>query len=292
MKIMRCNINLYYLYVFLDKDKIPYYIGQTLYYKQRKQSHNSRVKNKKYTSFKYEKARLLIREGFPLKIKLLHKNLNKKQANTLESYYINKYKLANTLDKKITKKSYKHGLCYTQVYRAWVNMRARCNNPKNNEFDNYGKRGIKVCKSWDKSFLSFYKDIGEPPSKKHSLERINNNKGYSKLNCKWATMSQQARNTRRVKKLTYRGINKTLVEWSEELDISYTTLRKRLRDGWDVEKTFNTPLNQHLHLLTYKGKTQNLKKWAEELDINVKTLRDRVNKSKWGVVKALNTPVN
>lgn len=88
----------------------------------------------------------------------------------------------------------------TKEYRCWRNMKERCHNINNGEYKNYGARGIKVCPKWRNSFLSFIKDIGRAPSKTHSLDRINNNKGYSPSNCRWATPIQQANNKRNNKK--------------------------------------------------------------------------------------------
>jgi len=88
----------------------------------------------------------------------------------------------------------KHGQCGTPMYRAWAQMIQRCTNPDNRHFHNYGGRGITVCDEW-KSFDRFKADMGERPPGL-SLDRIDNNRGYSKENCRWATHSQQMRNRR------------------------------------------------------------------------------------------------
>lgn len=82
----------------------------------------------------------------------------------------------------------------TKTYKAWNDMRQRCNNPKSQRFHNYGGRGIKVCKRWD-SFEIFFKDMGEAPINK-SLDRINNDGNYELSNCRWATAKEQASNRR------------------------------------------------------------------------------------------------
>ena len=86
----------------------------------------------------------------------------------------------------------------TYLYHIWCAMRKRCNNKNDPAFINYGGRGITVCKRWD-DFNLFKKDIGERPNKKLTLERVNNNSGYSPSNCKWATRSEQNLNKRKKK---------------------------------------------------------------------------------------------
>lgn len=78
-------------------------------------------------------------------------------------------------------------------------MVARCNNPDHKDFKHYGGRGISVCVRWQASFHNFIIDMGARPTPKHSLERRNNNLGYSPSNCVWATKSEQVRNMRTTK---------------------------------------------------------------------------------------------
>lgn len=90
-----------------------------------------------------------------------------------------------------------HGMTNTSEYRSWHHMKGRCLNPKDYDYKNYGGRGIDICQDWVDSFESFYKDMGPKPSRNHSLERIDNSKGYNKENCKWATRKEQNNNQRK-----------------------------------------------------------------------------------------------
>lgn len=90
----------------------------------------------------------------------------------------------------------RHGFSRTVEHRNWRNMRDRCTNPKHQVYHSYGGRGINVCDRWlgPNGFENFISDMGWKPTPSHSLERIDNNKGYEPSNCKWATKKEQAQN--------------------------------------------------------------------------------------------------
>lgn len=137
-----------------------------------------------------------------------------------------------------------HGLTHTSEFHTWCAMRKRCDINKANkeDFDLYAGRGITVCERWLNSFENFIEDMGMKPSPKHSIDRIDNNKGYYKENCRWATNKQQSRNKRDNFYITYNNEIKTLVEWCEELNLNYKTIYARLKvSKWSVEKAFTTP---------------------------------------------------
>ena len=90
----------------------------------------------------------------------------------------------------------KHGMRYTPEYSSWYNMKGRCLNHHNKDFAYYGGRGIIVARRWQNSFSAFLADMGLRPTPKHTLDRIDNNKGYFPTNCRWATRKQQSQNKR------------------------------------------------------------------------------------------------
>lgn len=124
------------------------------------------------------------------------------------------------------------------VYFSWRSMRSRCYNPKNPSFQHYGGRGISVCEQWRDNYDKFFEDMGDRPEGK-SLDRINNELGYSPENCRWATMKEQLNNQRRNRRLTLAGETKTLSQWSDALNVSQDTLHKRL-ERMTVEKALKT----------------------------------------------------
>ena len=87
------------------------------------------------------------------------------------------------------------GNAHTRVYRIWNAMKQRCQNPNQPHYERYGGRGITVCDRWQK-FAEFYADMGDPPTDQHSIDRIDNDRGYEPGNCRWATLIEQAQNKR------------------------------------------------------------------------------------------------
>lgn len=140
-----------------------------------------------------------------------------------------------------------HGMSDTRIYNIWSGMKSRCNYPRNVEYQNYGGRGICVCQEWDSSFESFYKWAAENGySDDLTIERIDNDRGYSPDNCRWATYKEQANNRRGLRKITYKGETKTISDWAREYGMSHETLRYRLDvSGWDIEKALTTEVKKY-----------------------------------------------
>jgi hypothetical protein len=123
----------------------------------------------------------------------------------------------------------KHGEAHkTKEWRAWRNMKTRCLNPANHAYKNYGGRGILICESWLNSYENFLFDMGRCP-KNFSLERENNEIGYCKENCKWASRLEQSNNRRNVIKITHNGRTLTTSQWAREIGISTDAMSGRLK---------------------------------------------------------------
>lgn len=129
---------------------------------------------------------------------------------------------------------------HSPTYSSWAAMIERCTNIKYAHFDRYGGRGIKVCKRWLK-FENFLEDMGERPTK-HTLDRINSDKNYTKKNCRWSTQKEQCNNKNNNITITYAGVIYTLAEASIKFDISHKTLYMRKKRGFSDNRCIEQPL--------------------------------------------------
>jgi hypothetical protein len=114
-------------------------------------------------------------------------------------------------------------------------MRERCGRPTHPAWENYGGRGITVSERWG-SFENFFADMGERPSPKHELDRINNDGGYGPGNCRWATPKENNRNRRDNRFITLDGMTLTIAEWAERTGQRYDTIHHRMRRGQTEEQ--------------------------------------------------------
>lgn len=142
-------------------------------------------------------------------------------------------------------KSTKHGLSNHRLYKTWINMRSRCNNPNATKYELYGGKGIKVCEEWENDFISFYNwALNNNYSKNKSIDRIDGNKNYSPDNCRWATDKVQANNTTQVHNITFNGETMGIYAWADKLGISRKMLSERIRRGWTIERAFTEKDNK------------------------------------------------
>lgn len=122
-----------------------------------------------------------------------------------------------------------HGMSKTPEYKIWEGIKLRCN-PTTSKSSNYGKRGITISEEWS-SFEKFYEDMGPRPSKLYSIERLNNDKGYSKENCVWATRRQQQNNKRNTLFTVLNGEVVPLAEAARSVGVTYNSLAAKARAG-------------------------------------------------------------
>lgn len=128
------------------------------------------------------------------------------------------------------------GLCYTRLYGIWNAMNKRCYNENDHSYRNYGGRGITVCDEWRMDFLVFMEwAINNGYKENLTIERMNNDLGYSPENCSWKSRKEQGRNRRSNHNLSYNGETRTVTEWAEITGISFTTITRRLARGWSIE---------------------------------------------------------
>ena len=130
-----------------------------------------------------------------------------------------------------------HGLSEAPIYRIWHAMISRCTNPSTASWQHYGARGITVCERW-RSFSNFFADMGHRP-KGHSLDRKDNNAGYSPENCRWVTIEIQTRNRRSTKSISFNGKTQCIEDWAVELGLPSRRIARRLRDGMSVERALS-----------------------------------------------------
>lgn len=149
-----------------------------------------------------------------------------------------------------------HGGWKTPEFAVWQNIIQRCEDTGTVGFHNYGDRGIQVCQGWRRSFVAFRDDMGNRPSRKHSIDRIDNERGYDcghcedckargrPANCRWATSAEQARNKRTTRLLTFNGETLTLTDWANRIGISVPLLHHRLKAGWHIEEALTKPADR------------------------------------------------
>lgn len=143
---------------------------------------------------------------------------------------------------RLLKRLTKHGLSKTRIYSIFQGMYQRCYDKNNKHFKDYGARGINICDEWLSGFKNFYDwAMNNGYTDQLSIDRIDNNKGYSPNNCRWVTSATQVRNTRRNIIVNIDGERKTVAEWAAKLGVSpYTIYSKIKRKGIDPAKVIGS----------------------------------------------------
>jgi len=133
-------------------------------------------------------------------------------------------------------------------YKLYKSMRARCYCKGSSRFKYYGGNGIVICSRWlepdGNGFRNFIADMGERPSNKHSIDRINPSGNYEPNNCRWVTQDVQTNNRNSFnRRYTYDGQTKTIADWAKKYNLKYNTLRDRIQKyGYSMQDALKMPV--------------------------------------------------
>lgn len=157
-------------------------------------------------------------------------------------------------------------------YRVWAGMKSRCSNQNDDNYPNYGGRGVTVCERWVQSFEDFLADMGPRPSMDHSLDRYPDNNGnYEPGNCRWATSKEQSNNRRSSRFIVVKGETMTVAEAAEKAGINYLTFIDRVNRGLTDDELLKSPTEPEQ--ITHDGLTLTVIGWARRLGFHVSSIR-------------------
>lgn len=137
-----------------------------------------------------------------------------------------------------------HGLSKTREFNIWANMIDRCNNPQSNNYKNYGRKGVIVCKEWIECFDNFIEDMGFRPTAHHSIDRIDVTGNYEPSNCKWSTKKEQSRNRRNSRYIYIDGKKLQVDDYCEMYNLPKHAIKNRVRRGWSNDRIINTKVGK------------------------------------------------
>lgn len=167
----------------------------------------------------------------------------------------------------------------TSEYTSWDNMRRRIKfDPRYVNLEHYT--------GWN-SFDQFLSDMGPRPSLGHSIDRIDNSKGYYPWNCRWATRAEQSRNRSNTLSLTHDGKTQCLTDWAKELQICDETVRNRLKKGWPVSLALTKKPKMKKRFITFRGRTESIRYWARKFGLGASTIAARLDFQHLSVEEAL-----
>ena len=190
-----------------------------------------------------------------------------------------------------------HGHTGSPTYRCWAKMLSRCRDERNNRYARYGGRGIKVYGPWLR-FENFLADMGERPSKLHTIDRIDSNGDYETSNCQWLLNIHQSKTRATNHYITFNGKTQTAADWGREIGIKGWSVIRRIDSGWSLEDALTKPAGATLVgkrpgnsvTVTFRGQTKDLAVWAKELGIGRVTLWQRIYKYGWPIERAITEP--
>lgn len=168
-----------------------------------------------------------------------------------------------------------HGLSKHPLYKCWVSMWERCTDPENQSYGNYGGRGIKVCDRWA-DIRNFIADMGPKP-KGGSIDRINNNAGYSPDNCRWADRQTQSRNRRTSRIIDVGGREMCVSEAGEKYGVGLSNLCRRLNSGMSVLDAVTKPQQKRYRHVTINGESMTVPEWSKVTGVLESTIYWRLS---------------
>lgn len=179
-------------------------------------------------------------------------------------------------------------------HSTWRNMIIRCSGKYSNNKDNsYTRRGIIVSEEF-KNFKVFFEHVGEAPTPKHTLDRIDNDRGYERGNLRWVTPRENSCNRSDTRYYEYQGKFLNIIELEPFLKCNLRTFTSRMQRGWILEDAMSESKLQPRRIndiINFNGQDLTLTQWSKITGTPVQTLYDRINKLGWGVEKAFTTPV-
>lgn len=175
------------------------------------------------------------------------------------------------------------------LYKRWVQIKGRCMRPNHAAFAAYGGRGITLCDEWLSfpAFVAWARSEGWVEGCGLTIDRIDNDKGYSPENCRLATVKEQSNNRRTNRLVAVEGVTKTVSEWADELGVPLTRLHARIFRGVDPVAACSEAVSG-LHL-EYKGETALVSVWAKRWGQPISTVRARLRRG-WRVERIATTP--
>lgn len=162
----------------------------------------------------------------------------------------------------------KHNLRYSREYKIWTGIKERCYNKNNKNYETYGARGITMDSEWKESFEAFYRDMGDCPSSSHTIDRKDNNLGYFKDNCRWATRKEQANNKTTNILFTINGVTKNLTQWSEHYGVDAGKVAIRISRGMKFENAVMFDKFSEETKLVFEGSETTFGKLCKDRGIN------------------------
>ncbi len=135
----------------------------------------------------------------------------------------------------------KHGMAGSKPYYVWFAMKKRIVDKNSKDYYLYGGRGLKMQKDWHR-FTNFWRDMGGKYREGLMLDRKDNSRGYFRENCRWTNAFTQANNSRRNRRITFKGKTRTVTQWERELGFGKDVVGRRIRNrGWSIKRALTTP---------------------------------------------------